>query len=99
MYCYPLYLHKYKIMSKIVYTSIGWLGAFLCTLGYVLLSMKVIRAESLLFQLLNISGGLCLAVTALETSDMPNAIANLLWMLTGMIALGRYFWNRRTRLR
>jgi uncharacterized protein with PQ loop repeat len=83
------------IISKIVYTSIGWIGALFCTLGYVLLSMQLIRAESLLFQLLNILGGLFLSITALETSDMPNVIANLLWMLTGMIALGRYLWNRR----
>jgi uncharacterized protein with PQ loop repeat len=83
-------------MPKTVSMSIGWLGAVLCTLGYLLVSIKVIRAESLAFQLLNIFGGFCLSVTAIEASDLPNAAANLLWMLIGLVTLGRLFWNRGT---
>nr|WP_143167097.1 hypothetical protein [Mucilaginibacter sp. OK098] len=51
--------------------------------------MKVIKAESRSFQLLNILGGLCLVTTAVESNDMPNAVANLLWMFIGVYALGR----------
>jgi TctA family transporter len=82
-------------MPKTLFTSIGWIGVVLCTLAYVLLSTKVIRAESLVFQVLNIVGGLCLCVPALETSDMPNTTANLLWMFTGIFGLGRHFWSKR----
>ena len=70
-------------------TSIGWLGVILCTAGYLLLSLKVIKAESRGFQLLNILGGLCLVATAVDSNDMPNAVANLLWMFIGVYALGR----------
>jgi hypothetical protein len=45
---------------------------------------------------LNIFGGFCLSVTAIEASDLPNAAANLLWMLIGLVTLGRLFWNRGT---
>lgn len=76
-------------MKQIILTSIGWLGVVLCTLGYLLLSLKVIKAESRTFQLLNITGGLCLVATAVDNSDMPNAVANLLWMFIGVFALGR----------
>jgi len=76
-------------MRQIILTSIGWLGVVLCTVGYLLLSMKVIKAESRSFQLLNILGGLCLVTTAVESNDMPNAVANLLWMFIGVYALGR----------
>jgi hypothetical protein len=76
-------------MKQIILTSIGWLGVVLCTLGYLLLSLKVIKAESRTFQLLNIMGGLCLVATAVDNSDMPNAVANLLWMFIGVFALGR----------
>jgi len=82
-------------MPKTVLTSIGWLGALLCTLGYLLVSAKMISAESLAFQLLNIFGGFCLSVTAIDASDLPNAAANLLWMFIGIFTLGRLFWNRR----
>jgi len=76
-------------MRQIILTSVGWLGVVLCTVGYLLLSTKVIKAESRSFQLLNIVGGLCLVTTAVESNDMPNAVANLLWMFIGVYALGR----------
>ena len=85
-------------MFNLIITSIGWLGVVLCTLGYLLLSMKVIDADSIWFQLLNIFGGLFLVATAVETSDLPNAAANLLWMFIGIYALGRQV-QRRIRLR
>lgn len=76
-------------MLQIILSSIGWLGVVLCTLGYLLLSIKFLTAESLTFQLLNIVGGLCLVATAFESNDLPNAVANLLWMFIGVYALGR----------
>jgi len=82
-------------MTKLIMTCIGWLGVLLCTLGYLLLSLKVIKAESWTFQLLNVVGGLCLALTALDTSDLPNAAANLLWMTIGIYALGSQLTSRK----
>lgn len=83
-------------MKQIILTSIGWLGVVLCTVGYLLLSTKVIKAESRSFQLLNIMGGLCLVATAVDNNDMPNAVANLLWMFIGVYALGRHLRARST---
>ena len=74
--------------------SVGWLGVVLCTVGYLLLSTKVIKAESRVFQLLNIIGGLCLVTIAVDNNDMPNAAANLLWMFIGVYALGRQLRTR-----
>jgi hypothetical protein len=83
-------------MRQIILASIGWLGVVLCTVGYLLLSMKVIKAESLGFQLLNIVGGLCLVATAVDSDDMPNAVANVLWMFIGVYALGRQLRTQGT---
>jgi len=80
--------------KQMIFTSIGWLGVVLCTVGYLLLSTKVIKAESRSFQLLNIIGGLCLVSIAVDNNDMPNAIANLLWMFIGVYALGRRLSTR-----
>jgi hypothetical protein len=84
------------MMRQMILTSIGWLGVALCTVGYLLLSMKVIKAESRGFQLLNIIGGLCLVAIAVDNNDMPNAVANLLWMFIGVYALGRQLSTRGT---
>lgn len=81
-------------MSEMLFTSIGWMGVIFCTLGYLLLSVKVLKAESWVFQMFNILGGLCLAATAVNTSDLPNAAANLLWMFIGVYALGRQLRKR-----
>ncbi|TFB29390.1 hypothetical protein E3V97_20325 [Pedobacter alluvionis] len=59
--------------------------------------MKLIRADSIFFQTLNIMGGLCLAVTALDTQDLPNAAANVLWMSIGLFALSRQFSKREQK--
>lgn len=72
---------------KLAMTLIGWSGVIFCTLGYLLLSMKIIKSNSLSFQILNVLGGGCLTVTALETNDLPNVAANLLWMGIGLYAL------------
>lgn len=74
-------------------TIIGWLGVMLCTLGYLLLSMKVIAAERRIFQFLNIAGGFCLVIAAIYSNDLPNVVANLLWMFIGIYALGRQLRN------
>ena len=74
---------------------IGWLGVILCTMGYLLLSTKVIKAERRGFQLFNIIGGGCLVITAIYSNDLPNVVANLLWMFIGVYALGSQMRNDR----
>jgi hypothetical protein len=56
--------------------------------------MKAIKAESWAFQAFNIVGGLCLSATAVNSQDIPNAAANLLWMFIGVYALGQRLRNR-----
>ncbi|WP_199141242.1 CBU_0592 family membrane protein [Pedobacter sp. ASV12] len=82
-------------MQEIIFTSIGWLGVVLCTIGYLLLSMGIIQAESVSFQLFNILGALCLVTIALHSNDLPNAVANLLWMFIGLYALRRWLKNQQ----
>lgn len=72
---------------ELAMTIVGWSGVLFCTLGYLLLSTKLIKSDSLPFQLLNVFGGGCLAATALDTNDLPNVAANLLWMGIGLYAL------------
>ena len=78
-----------------LFSIVGWFGVLFCTLGYLLLSLKVIKAESFSFQALNIAGGLCLAITAIQTEDLTNAVANLLWMSIGLFAVTRKFRKRK----
>lgn len=79
-------------------TAVGWLGVVLCTMAYLLLTTRKIKAENILFQLFNIIGGLCLVTTAVFSNDIPNVVANLLWMFIGLYAIGRQVKiNRRAQ--
>jgi len=86
---------KQTIMLHIVLTGIGWLGVALCTLGYLLLSTNVIKAKSVTFQLMNIFGGLFLVAVAVDSRDIPNAAANLLWMFIGLYALRQHLKTQK----
>ncbi|MBB6498388.1 CBU_0592 family membrane protein [Pedobacter cryoconitis] len=87
---------KQTMMSHIILTSIGWLGVALCTLGYLLLSTNVIKAKSVTFQLMNVFGGLFLVAVAVESRDIPNAAANLLWMFIALYALTRHLKTQKS---
>jgi len=72
---------------------IGWLGALLFIVAYLLLSVGKLRADRLLFQLMNIAGGVCLVVNSVHTHDYPSVITNLIWAGIGVFAI--YFNSKR----
>jgi hypothetical protein len=71
---------------------IGWIGAFLYIIAYFLVSIKKIRADQLNFQLLNISGGICLIVNSLHQSDYPSVFTNGVWAGIGIFAI---YYNKK----
>ena len=70
---------------------IGWIGALLFIVAYFLLSIKKIRPDKLPYQLLNISGGICLLINSFHTHDYPSAFTNFLWAGIGLFAI---YFNR-----
>lgn len=71
---------------------IGWIGAFLYIIAYLLISIKKLKADHLTFQLLNISGGVCLVVNSLHQSDYPSVFTNGVWAAIGVFAI---YYNAR----
>ena len=47
---------KITIMQAVI----GWIGALLYIIAYFLISIKKLQADQVIFQLLNILGGVCL---------------------------------------
>jgi hypothetical protein len=70
---------------------IGWTGAFFYIIAYFLLSIKKLRGDQLTYQLLNISGGLCLIVNSVHQSDYPSIFTNAVWACIGFFAI---YYNR-----
>ncbi len=70
-----------------IFEIIGWTGSALFIISYFLLSINRLHARSILYQLMNVAGGLCLVICAYDTQDRPNLFTNLIWMFIGVYAI------------
>ena len=66
---------------------IGWIGAVLVLLAYALVSTNRVRAQSAVYQCLNIGGALGLVVNSGWNGAIPSAVVNLVWIGIGVYAL------------
>lgn len=78
-------------MLPVIVNFLGWTGAACCTLGYLLVSTRIIDSNSWKYQMLNALGGIFLVTSALYNHDAPNTVANGLWALIGLTSLCRLF--------
>ena len=78
-----------------IYETIGWFGSASYLLSYFLLSIDKLNAKSILYQAMNVVGGLCLIICAYDTKDKPNLFTNMVWMCIGLIAIISILRKRR----
>ena len=74
---------------NILIDIIGWIGAVLLLLAYALVSYKRLPGDSVRFQLLNLAGGLLLAVNSGYHGALPSVVVNAVWIVIGILALVR----------
>lgn len=67
----------------------GWYGVVAILLGYVLVSFNVIQAQSITYQLLNLTGALGIALEAAIKKDFAPVALNTFWFLIALAALLR----------
>jgi hypothetical protein len=67
----------------------GWAGAGLLLLAYALVSFRRLPGDSVRFQLLNLAGGVLLAVNSGYHGAMPSVAVNAVWIVIGLGALLR----------
>lgn len=75
----------------------GWVGAVLLLLAYALVSNRKLAGDSVRFQLLNLSGGLLLAVNSGYHGALPSVAVNAVWIVIGLAALTRARHQRASR--
>lgn len=68
---------------------IGWYGAGAITLAYFANSFGYLASDGLLYQLLNFSGGIALAVLTHAKRAYQSTVVNIIWSLIAIVAL----WN------
>ena len=82
--------------TTLVVDIAGWLGAGSLLLAYALLSMGRLRPR-VGYQLLNLAGGLGLAVNTAYHQAWPPTVVNVVWLVIGVTAITRLIRQRTPR--
>ncbi len=73
---------------------VGWAGAFLILLAYLLLSAGKLTGQSLVYQGMNVVGAAGFVINGWWHGALPSASLNVLWLLIGAIASWRILKKR-----
>jgi len=82
-------------MIEIAVEVVGWVGAALILLAYLLLSMGKLTGQSAFYQWMNVVGAAGFTVNGWWHGALPSAALNVIWMLIGAVALLRIAAARR----
>ena len=81
--------------TEIAVEIVGWAGASLILLAYLLLSAGRLTGHSLVYQAMNVVGAAGFIVNGWWHGAIPSAVLNVIWMLIGTIALWRILARRK----
>jgi hypothetical protein len=82
---------------KILIDVLGWIGSIEVILAYGLNSYQKIKSDSLVFQLLNLTGGLFLIINTIYYGAFPSTFINVVWVVIAALAIARIFLNRKRK--
>ena len=70
----------------------GWYGMLALIVAYGLASFGVIEGEGLVYQILNLTGGIGLIVVAASKGVVQSVLLNIFWILIGVVTISRIFF-------
>lgn len=79
---------------QIAVEIVGWGGAALILLAYILVSVGKVTGQSAAFQWMNLLGAAGFIVNGWWHRALPSATLNVVWMLFAAVALWR-LWKKR----
>ncbi len=79
---------------EIAVEVVGWAGAALILLAYLLLSAGKLTGQSLVYQGMNVVGAAGFIVNGWWHGALPSASLNVLWLLIGALASWRIVKRR-----
>jgi hypothetical protein len=66
--------------------AVGWAGALLILLGYVLITTGRLTGKSLVYQAINVVGATGFAINGWWHDAWPSTALNVVWLLIGVVA-------------
>ena len=82
-------------MVEIAVEIVGWAGAVLILLAYLLLSAGRLSGQSLTYQAMNVVGASGFVVNGWWHGALPSATLNVLWLMIGLFASIRIIKRRK----
>lgn len=84
--------NKKRISTKQLLAEIaGWYGAIAILTGYTLVSFEIISSDTLVFQLLNLTGALGIIAIAAYKRVAQSIVLNIVWSAVAIIAIINIF--------
>ena len=75
--------------EQLIVETVGWAGAALILLAYLLLSAGKLTGQSLAYQAMNVLGAAGFIINGWWHRALPSAVLNVLWLLIGVLASWR----------
>ena len=70
-------------------TAMGWIGSVAVIAAYALNSLQKIKSDSLLFQVLNLTGAVLLIINSVFKEAYPFTFINTVWAVIAVVAIVR----------
>ena len=85
-------------MIDLIIDLLGWTGSILLVTAYWLNSKNPINAQTLLYQLLNITGSLSLMINTIYYGAYPSSSVNIVWLFIGLIHISTILKNKHNTI-
>jgi hypothetical protein len=82
--------------AELAVEVVGWAGAVLILLAYLLITAGKLTGQSATYQWMNVFGAAGFIVNGWWHGALPSAVLNVIWMLIGGVALWRIAAKRRS---
>ncbi|MCB0490720.1 MAG: hypothetical protein R2820_01120 [Cyclobacteriaceae bacterium] len=83
---------------KLLIDIIGWIGSVEVILAYGLNSYQKIKSDSLVFQILNVTGAAFLIINTVYYGAFPSAFINVVWVLIAIPAIFKILRKKQSAL-
>lgn len=78
-------------MNKKSANLLGWYGTAAILLAFALISFSVVNPNDIVYQLLNLSGAIGLAIETFRKKDYQPGVLNIIWAIIALIAITKTF--------
>jgi hypothetical protein len=75
---------------------IGWVGSLVVVIAYGLNIYQKLRSDSMVFYMMNLTGGLALIVYTVYKAAYASAFINVVWVIIAVVAIIRVMTRART---